>query len=101
MCLFIYLYVLFVLDMHLNTLDTRVCTVGDDVAVYSRNGGLPEQQSFTVCDVDCSQTTGLIQSCNTHTHTLKYLLMDRAIVSEGSDRRVPVIGTSGSCCTVF
>lgn len=48
------------------TLHTWVCTVGDNVTINSSDGRLPEQQSFSVCDVDCSQTAGFIQSCNTH-----------------------------------
>lgn len=50
---------------------TRICTVSDDITIDSGDGGLPEQQSVCVCDVNCSQTAGLIQSCKTHkkTHT--------------------------------
>lgn len=44
---------------------TWVCTEGDNVAIYSSDGRLPEQQSSIVCDVDCNQSTGLIQSCDT------------------------------------
>lgn len=54
--------------MYVYTLDTWVCTIGDDIAIYSSDGRLPEQQSFCVGDVDRSQTAGLIQSCNTQTH---------------------------------
>lgn len=48
---------------------TWVCAVGDDVAVHSSDGRLPEQQSFTIGDVDGIQTTWFIQSCDTQTHT--------------------------------
>lgn len=46
----------------LSVKSTCISTVGDDVAINSGYRWLPQQQSWRVCDINCSQTPGTVQS---------------------------------------